>query len=154
MKHMQSRSALSIVEVLVVIAVVAVLAALAAPSVSRRSAHRDAAALSRALTSTRWLAVTTGAPSSLFAQGDVVHRSVGVPLRCDSPPSGGEPAWTATGPLTLTWPTAGIAFGPDGRALRCDGSAVGNATIILTGRDGSRAAVIVASLGRVRWERR
>jgi len=148
------RYALTLVELLVVVAVLGVIAAIAVVVVARGSAHRDAAALARALTATRWLAVTTGTPSALVAQGDVLYRSLGAPLQCDAHPSGGEPVWTPTRPLALSWPSAGLAFGAHGRPLRCDGSAVGNATITLTGRDGSSAAVIVASLGRVRWERR
>lgn len=149
-----SRRALSLVELVVVVAVLAIVIAVGIVVVGRGSTYRDAAALARAISATRWLAVTTGAPSALVARGDALYLSVGAPLRCDAPRGGGEPAWNPTGPVSLAWPAAGLAFGAHGRPLRCDGSAVGNATISLTGRDGSSAAVIVASLGRVRWERR
>jgi len=153
MRAPASRRALSLVELVAVMALFAIVLATAAVAVSRSAVHRDAATLARTLTSTRWLAVTTGVPVALVSDGDALHRMVGGPLRCGLPPVG-VPVWSSTRPLALTWPTAGLAFGPHGRPLRCDGSAVGNTTITLTGRDGSRAAVIVASLGRVRWERR
>lgn len=141
------------VELLVVVALVAIVLTATAVAIARPSVHRDAEALARTLSSARWLAVSTGVPTALIAHDDALYRSAGAPLRCDVRPTG-TASWTPSRPLTLTWPAAGLAFGAHGRPLRCDGSAVGNATITLTGRDGSRAAVIVASLGRVRWERR
>jgi prepilin-type N-terminal cleavage/methylation domain-containing protein len=50
-------------------------------------------------------------------------------------------------------PLRGLAFGLDGLPRTCDGSGVGNTTILLEHR-GRQAAVIVSSLGRVRWELR
>jgi len=153
MARNRRRSALALVELLVVLAILGAVLSWAAIAGGRGAVDRDAAALARALTSGRWLAVTSGEPTMLIAQGSGVHIEAGPPLRCDRPPVR-APVWSASRPLVLTWPTAGLAFGPHGRPLRCDGSAVGNATVTLTGHDGSRAAVIVASLGRVRWERR
>ena len=150
---MRLRRALTAIEVLVILALLALVYGVTAVAVGGGSAHRDAASLARALASVRWLAVTTGAPVVLVVHGDAVYKSVGAPLRCDVL-SAGEPVWSPNRPLVLTWPASGIAFGAHGRPLRCDGSAAGNATIALVGRDGSSAAVIVASLGRVRWERR
>jgi prepilin-type N-terminal cleavage/methylation domain-containing protein len=55
--------------------------------------------------------------------------------------------------LDVAIPARGLAFDPHGRPRACDGSAVGNATILLHA-SGRQAAVVIASLGRVRWERR
>ena len=147
------RSAFTLVEALVVLLVVALLAGVSWASLGRATAHRDAASLARALTVARWLAVASGTPSALVPLASDLHVVSGAPLRCDTAPSG-APAWTPSGPTVPRWPSAGLAFGGHGRPLRCDGSAVGNTTIELSARDGSRAAVVVASLGRVRWERR
>lgn len=145
--------ALTMVELLVVLGVLALVAGVALLVWRPDSAHRDAAALARTLTSARWLAVASGTPSVLVARDGAVHLVAAAPPRCDLQPTG-EPVWAATRPLSLQWPAPGLVFGAHGRPLRCDGSAVGNTTITLRARDGSRAAVIVASLGRVRWERR
>ena len=147
------RVALALVEVLLVLAVLGVLAGGAWVALGRATAHRDAAALARALASARWLAVTTGEPRALVARGSDLHVVAGAPLRCDAVATG-APAWSPSRTIDLRWPVAGLAFGSHGRPLRCDGSAVGNATIELVAGDGSRAAVVVAALGRVRWERR
>lgn len=53
----------------------------------------------------------------------------------------------------VAWPARGLSFTPDGLPRTCDGGGVGNATILLEHR-GRQAAVIVSSLGRVRWEMR
>jgi hypothetical protein len=53
----------------------------------------------------------------------------------------------------VAWPARGLQFTPDGLPRTCDGGGVGNTTILLEHR-GRRAAVIVSSLGRVRWEMR
>lgn len=53
----------------------------------------------------------------------------------------------------VVWPPRGLTFTPDGLPRTCDGGGVGNTTILLEHR-GRRAAVIVSSLGRVRWELR
>jgi hypothetical protein len=50
-------------------------------------------------------------------------------------------------------PARGLQFTPDGLPRTCDGGGVGNTTILLEHR-GRQAAVIVSSLGRVRWELR
>lgn len=57
------------------------------------------------------------------------------------------------GPSIATWPPRGLLFTPDGLPRTCDGGGVGNTTILLEHR-GRHAAVIVSSLGRVRWELR
>ena len=147
------RCGLTLVEMLVVLAILAVVAA-ATIGVARTPVHRDAAALAHTLTSARWLAVASGAPTMLVQQEGKVRLIAGDPPRCDRDLADGREVWSAARPLALRWPTMDLVFGPHGRPLRCDGSAVGNTTITLTGRDGSSAAVIVAALGRVRWERR
>jgi hypothetical protein len=53
----------------------------------------------------------------------------------------------------LQFPPRGLLFTPDGLPRTCDGGGVGNTTILLEYR-GRQAAVIVSSLGRVRWEPR
>jgi len=55
--------------------------------------------------------------------------------------------------VVVAWPARGLSFTPDGLPRTCDGGGLGNATILLEHR-GQRAAVIVSSLGRVRWEMR
>jgi len=44
-------------------------------------------------------------------------------------------------------------FTPDGLPRTCDGGGVANSTILLE-HGGRQAAVIISSLGRVRWELR
>ena len=147
------RRAVTIIELLIVLALLAIIGTVAFTNRSVGSAHRDASSLARALTSARWLAVGTGEPVSLVANGDVLHVVVGAPTRCEREPIG-APAWELSPFGSWRWPTMGLAFGAHGWPLRCDASAVGNTTIALSGRDGSEAAVVIASLGRVRWERR
>jgi len=53
----------------------------------------------------------------------------------------------------VAFPVRGLLFTPDGLPRTCDGGGVGNTTILLEHR-GRQAAVIVSSLGRVRWEPR
>ena len=147
------RRALTAVEILLVLSLLAAVVS-ASVWISRGSAaHRDAASLARTLASARWLAVATGMPTMLVARDRAIYLARGAPLNCDSEPTG-APVWGPSRPGTWRWPAMGLAFGAHGRPLRCDGSAVGNTTITLTSRDGSRAAVIVSSLGRIRWERR
>ena len=146
---------LTIVEFVIVMAVLVIIVGSATFAWRIGSVHRDAATLASAITSIRWLAVTTGVPVAIVRRRDgALFRRVGHPLGCDEAAIDNVPIWIPNRSMTLTWPAAGLAFGAHGRPLRCDGSAVGNATITLTGRDGSSAAVIVASLGRVRWDRR
>jgi hypothetical protein len=59
----------------------------------------------------------------------------------------------ALGDLVVASPARGLAFTPDGLPRTCDGGGIGNTTILLEHR-GRQAAVIVSSLGRVRWEMR
>jgi hypothetical protein len=72
---------------------------------------------------------------------------------------GGPPATACVLPIgglrarIVAWPPRGLLFTPDGLPRTCDGGGVGNTTILLEYR-GRQAAVIVSSLGRVRWEMR
>ena len=141
------------VEFLIFLALLAIVITAALGVRGGNSAYRDAATLARALTAARWFAVGTGEAVALVAGDDALHVAIGSPLRCDREPSG-APVWQRSRPGSWRWPVMGLAFGAHGRPLRCDGAAVANTTIVLTGRDGSRAAVVIASLGRVRWERR
>jgi len=59
-----------------------------------------------------------------------------------------------SGQATLrSWPSRGLMFTPDGLPRTCDGGGVANSTILLE-HGGRQAAVIISSLGRVRWELR
>ena len=148
-----SRSAFTTTELLVVLLLLAVVATGALAVRGGGSAHRDAASLARALTSSRWLAVATGEPTIVVGRDEAIYLARGFPLHCNREPVGAA-VWELSRSGTWRWPSMGLAFGAHGRPLRCDGSAVGNATITLSGRDGSSAAVVIASLGRIRWERR
>jgi hypothetical protein len=55
--------------------------------------------------------------------------------------------------MIVAFSAKGLLFTPDGLPRTCDGGGVGNTTILLEYR-GRQAAVIVSSLGRVRWEPR
>ena len=74
-----------------------------------------------------------------------LHAVVGGRWRCIAAP--------ADRAVRVGWPGRGLAFTPSGMARTCDGGGVGNTTILLEHR-GRQAAVIVSSLGRVRWEMR
>ena len=123
--------------------------------VSRASAAATAQDLVRHLMATRWSAVTAGAPRTLvLVSAPPGMTEVDGVFACDREGLLVRHHWEPPRGTVLRWPPMGLAFAPDGRPLRCDGSAVGNTTILIEGPRGDRAAVIVASLGRVRWERR
>jgi len=69
---------------------------------------------------------------------------------CDPPPRMARAGLTRA---DVSGPARGLQFTPDGLPRTCDGGGVGNTTILLEHR-GQQAAVIVSSLGRVRWEMR
>ena len=147
---------LTVVELLVVLALLgAAMGGVAQWLVARPSAADVARELVRHLTSSRWSAVSAGAPTTLvlldvtkgIAEIDGVYA-------CDPAGFVARHRWVPPRRFSVRWPIMGLAFAPDGRPRRCDGSAVGNTTILIEGPRGDRAAVIVASLGRVRWERR
>jgi prepilin-type N-terminal cleavage/methylation domain-containing protein len=129
---MGRRSGLTLTELLVVLGVAAiVLIAFAQHNASARVAGA-AQGVAREVSGARLHAVIVGAD----AQTACLHG-----------------ARSAVVGVAATWPTRGLAFGPDGLPRTCDGGGVGNTTILLEHR-GRQAAVIVSSLGRVRWEMR
>ena len=156
MRARTSLRAFSLLEVLVVLAVLAVLAVgyvwmLHAPT----AAHRVARDLSRFLSRTRLTAVLEGRPATLIAapsESAAVARirRFGCEVLIAERPT----VWSWPAEVQVSWPGMGLAFATDGRPRRCDGSGVGNTTILVEGLHGDRAAVIVAALGRVRWEPR
>jgi hypothetical protein len=110
-----------------------------------------------------WLAHR--APSSLAADARLLAGAV-VQARARAAVGGNvttvfggacaAPAPTGLSGLTqaqVVAPARGLQFTPDGLPRTCDGGGVGNTTILLEHR-GRQAAVIVSSLGRVRWELR
>jgi len=128
--------ALTVVETLILLMVLAALAAMV-PFVS--PSFDFARAFKARVSAARLEAVVTGSGTSL-------------PER----PCEGASTSTDTGPASsviVRFPSRGLMFTPDGLPRTCDGGGVGNTTILLEYR-GRQAAVIVSSLGRVRWEMR
>ena len=145
----------SLFEVLVVLAVLGMLLIGYALMFARTaSAARLAQELTRVVAGVRWAAVQDGAPRTVAA-AEVGNRLVVVrgEYACSHSPTS-TVIWDWPARATTRLPPMGLAFAPDGRPRRCDGSGVGNTTILIEGPRGDRAAVIIASLGRVRWERR
>lgn len=132
---MDKRRGFSLLEVLVVIAVLSIIAGIGWPRLGGE-ANRAAANLARDLAHGRTVAV-------------VENRIVPVS------PCPGLPALPNRLPaqVHVAWPTRGLAFGADGLPRSCSGG-LGNTTIVLRDRRGNQAAVLVSSLGRVRWEAR
>jgi prepilin-type N-terminal cleavage/methylation domain-containing protein len=127
---MIDRRGFSLIELLVALAVSAILIAVVPVTASAdRLLRATARRISVELRTDRWAAVARGTSSSCRA---------GV---------------TVEGGITARYPQRGLSFTPDGLPRACDGGGVGNTTILLEDR-GRQAAVIVSSLGRVRWELR
>ena len=154
MADIETRSAgVTLVELLIVIGLIAVLV-LAFVVVRTRPAHEQARSLALAVAMQRWRSVQEGKvvvirPTSTGATV-VAARGHFTCAVLD-----GAPVILGLRPdVTVRWPSAALAFSADGRARRCDGGGAGNATIEMVDRHGNRAAVVVAALGRVRWERR
>jgi prepilin-type N-terminal cleavage/methylation domain-containing protein len=132
---MRRHQALTLVETVVVMALIAILASGWMWS-SRPSVAEEARRLASSLTRLRYIAASSGgAALDLCASGAHGH-GVLAPMHA-----------------TVTWPRRGLLFTSDGLPRTCDGGGVGNATIGLE-LGGRQAAVIVSSLGRVRWESR
>ena len=146
----------ALAEVIVVLAVLGVLLSLGVWWSQRgASASVVAQELARIITATRWSAVHEGQPRTLLAgAGSDDLSALPGSFTCNEMVPGRRVIWTAPPRTVVGWPAMGLAFAPDGRPRRCDGSGVGNTTIVIEGSRGDRAAVIVASLGRVRSERR
>lgn len=131
------RTGLSLIELLVVLAVVSAVGLWhgTRPLVGLAA---DARSLAVAVASARARAAADGTRVAVLG------------ATCDPPPR------TALAGLTraeVSGPARGLQFTPDGLPRTCDGGGVGNTTILLE-RRGQQAAVIVSSLGRVRWETR
>ena len=131
---MRTVTAITILEVLILLAI---LAAVAAVGAAAWPYHDFARAFATRVAVARVEAVATGGPVSLAVRPCVGTLSVPTPDE----------------PLLRGFPSRGLLFTPDGLPRTCDGGGVGNTTILLEHR-GRRAAVIVSSLGRVRWEPR
>lgn len=151
---MGGRRGLTFVEVIVVLVVLALLlGALMWSGLWGPSAAGVAHELTRAVSLARWSSVQQGAATTLLASA-AGKLSATSGYACEATTSGARFTWSPPPRTLVGWPAMGLAFAPDGRPRRCDGSAVGNTTILIEGPRGDRAAVIVAALGRVRWERR
>ena len=119
-------------------------------------APRTARALAHALTVQRWHAVTSGDPVVLRFDdnaGPYIAR-IGS-FGCERDPTLQlKSLLVPPASVLIGWPSGAIAFDHAGRPRSCTGGGVGNTTIDIIDRNGHQAAVIVAALGRVRWERR
>jgi prepilin-type N-terminal cleavage/methylation domain-containing protein len=149
------RSGITLAELLLALAVIGIVAGIASSVAGRGgAASRTAREVATAVRGARWLAVSEGRPVVLVAlpSGSLARTSGGA-FACES----GAPlrtVWEQTSGVLVAFPSRGIAFAPDGRPRRCDGSGAGNTTIGIASRSGDRAAVIVSITGRIRWERR
>lgn len=144
----------TLVELLVVIAVLGALSFVVVAMTRPRPAHEHARMLAHAVGLQRWRSVQEGHAVVLRTSslGNTVVAWRGR-FSCEVP-DGAPVLVEQRSDVTVRWPGMALAFGADGRPRRCDGSGVGNATIEVADRHGNRAAVIVAALGRVRWEPR
>ena len=131
------RTGLTLIELLVVMLVVAMVGAWY-PFRSTSGLASDARSVAAAVAQARARAATVGTVTPVF--GATCNPRPVVPL---------EGLTSAT----VSWHARGLMFTPDGLPRTCDGGGVGNTTILLEHR-GRQAAVIVSSLGRVRWELR
>ena len=147
---------LVLIEMIVVLAVVGIVLGIGIWWSQRGpSAAAVAQVLARIVVVSRWSAVHDGNPHVLLASASGAELSaVRGAFACNVPTPERRVIWSVPPRTFVGWPAMGLAFAPDGRPRRCDGSGVGNTTIHIEGPRGDRAAVIVASLGRVRWERR
>ena len=126
----------TLLEAIVIVAIIGLAAALTAPLWSGGSAEFQRFA--RFVAATRMAAVAGGTAIGIGETPCAAAGSVVAP---------------ATGARLMAMPSRGLVFGADGLPRPGDGGGVGNTTILLEHR-GRRAAVIVSSLGRVRWEPR
>jgi prepilin-type N-terminal cleavage/methylation domain-containing protein len=129
---MRSRQGYSMMELVVVMAVIGIIASVWIHAGSGEPA-RASMGLVRTLVSMRHRAIVAGVDAHVFGSCSATLPS-------------------APG-VSVQTPSRGLLFTPDGLPRTCDGGGVGNTTILLEYR-GRQAAVIVSSLGRVRWEMR
>ncbi len=154
---MPRQSAFTIIELVITLAVVAICLTLAFAILRRPTATIAAQELARIVRHARWSAVTSGNPAILLTpdHGQSIVLVPGPAWSCDPAAAGARTVvWEQhRRRLVVGWPARGVAFAPDGFPRSCLGDGVGSATATIV--DGkSQAAVIVSSLGRVRWERR
>ncbi len=135
---MSRRIALTLVEVVVVLGVLALAVGVAIP-LARSTVSVDARYVALYLMRERALALTAPANRPSDRQVCVL--------------GGPEPVALAVQSILVGLPPRGVTFTSDGLPRTCDGGGVGNTTILLEHR-GRQAAVIVSSLGRIRWELR
>jgi hypothetical protein len=129
-----TRRAITMLELLILLAILAAMSVLVMATLP----HQDfARAFAARVAAARLEAIATGREVSLTIRPCV--DTVAVP----TPDEG----------VLRSFPPRGLLFTPDGLPRTCDGGGVGNTTILLEYR-GRQAAVIVSSLGRVRWEMR
>jgi hypothetical protein len=135
---MEQRSGVSLVEVVVLLLVVALLVTLRVwvPSATA-SVRTDAARIASLVRDMRIRAIVSGRSTTVSGE------------EC-APPA--TRAVTSLVRSTVVMPRRGLQFTPEGLPQNCAGG-LGNATIPLVFH-GQQAAVIVSSLGRVRWEMR
>lgn len=150
----------SLLEILVVLAILAILFALGLAVLRPPPSRHAAVRLAGELTAARLRALAGGVPTAVVvaADGTGWERRVG-------PPWADAPTTCATGSIDdrldlVLFPRVSIASGldagivwfPTGWGRSCDGGAVFNRRIVLSGPR-ARHAVVVSSAGRVRWER-
>jgi prepilin-type N-terminal cleavage/methylation domain-containing protein len=153
---MRSGRGLTLLEVIVVLAVLALVLGIAVAATRPSRAARTAQELAAVIRSARWSAIVTGTPTVLLASvnGATVVRLTGHEFGCDPTSAATEVVWTLEHRgVSVAWPSRGVAFAPDGFPRSCLGDGVGAATVPVEYAS-ARAAVVVSSLGRVRWERR
>jgi hypothetical protein len=131
---MRTHVAVTMLELLILMAILAAIAAFVAAAWPN---HDFARAFAARVAAARVEAIASGGQVSLAIRPCI--GTVAVP----TPEAG----------LLRGFPARGLLFTPDGLPRTCDGGGVGNTTILLEHR-GRQAAVIVSSLGRVRWEMR
>lgn len=152
-----SNAAFTLVELLIVIALSALLLALFFGNGSAPSAVRSAQELARIVRHARWSAVSSGQPVMLLTpdHGRSILLVRGPGWSCDPyDAQSKEVVWESpVRGIAVSWPLRGVAFAPDGFPRSCFGDGVGSATAIVGDRATS-AAIVVSSLGRVRWELR
>jgi Tfp pilus assembly protein FimT len=131
---MRSQRATSLVELLVVLGLMGLMAGGLWLLNPHTGLAREAELLARLLRDTRLTAVVSGVPQ--VVGGTACAGTVAHGLRA-----------------SVTFPTRGLLFAPDGLPRACHGGGLGNTTIGLRSGQGE-AAVVVSTLGRVRWEMR
>ncbi len=145
----------SVLELVIVIAIFGIVITVGWLTLRARPAVQVAREIATVVAHSRWTAVTTGRPIVLLLTDG--GRSI---VQSDLPGWGcvvgnvPRRVWEiGERRAFLTWPARGIAFAPDGFPRSCSGDGVGSATVRIDDA-ATRAAVIISSLGRVRWEPR